>query len=163
MGSYIASWGNIDFDPFLIPKLKGLIWFQMSLAGYEICVVTKFNEQLMAKRFQTVIRIEPLGVHGWVFWDCERFWKDAFLDWQKVCPKFKIQRLWQTNWKNMVCLVGVSGRGGVPGKRKSWGFEDCMYLLSGSPRRTHGVGGSMATASSAELQKQKMGKLLNEI
>ena len=30
----------------------------------------------------------------------------------------------------------------MPGKRKSWGFEDCMYLLSDSARRTEGGGGS---------------------
>ena len=31
----------------------------------------------------------------------------------------------------------------MPGKRKTWGFEDCMYLLSDSSRRTQRVGGYM--------------------
>ena len=29
----------------------------------------------------------------------------------------------------------------MAGKRKSWGFEDCVYLLSGLARRPEGGGG----------------------
>ena len=41
------------------------------------------------------------------------------------------QRLWQTNRKNAVGLGGVGGRGGVPGKRKSWGFEVWRLKIEG--------------------------------
>ena len=47
------------------------------------------------------------------------------------------------NLKNNWFGVGVGGRGGVPGKRKTWGFEDLMSLLSDLARRTERVGGSM--------------------
>ena len=66
---------------------------------------------------------------------------DEFLDWQKVGPKFKNQIFGRQFEKMVVGLVGVGGRGGLPGKIKSWGLEDCLYLLSGSARRTQGVGG----------------------
>ena len=49
------------------------------------------------------------------------------------------QRLWQIIRKKLVGFGGVGGRGGVPGKRKSWGLEDCMYLLSDLARRTQGA------------------------
>ena len=49
---------------------------------------------------------------------------DEFWDWQKVGTKFKKTATLTDKLKKTFGLVGVGGRGGVPGKRKSWGFED---------------------------------------
>ena len=70
------------------PEMVKAEFGRWRVAIYEVWVVTIFDEKMMAKWFQQIIKIEPLGAHGWIVWDFGRFWKDVcfyeFLNWQKV-------------------------------------------------------------------------------
>ena len=83
------------------------------------------DEKWVPKCYQKVMKIEPLGAHGYAFSNFVRFRKDVFFDEfsvrQKVGPKSQTSATLAANWIPLGYLVGVVGRGGVPGRRKSRG------------------------------------------
>ena len=159
MGSWIASWRNMIFNGFSMQSsrpwagfkrvwqvtcwnLKRFGWLRILMkngcpnGSHKSSKSSHWAPMVEFLRFCEVLK-------GCVFWWVFGLAKSLLKNW-------KNQRLWQTNWFRWVGLVWVGGRGGVPGKKKSWGLEDCMYLLSGLARRTEGGGGLKATAFTAD-------------
>ena len=133
MGVIDASWKNMNFNWFLMLKFKAWCNNKTSLAGVML-YFTRFAwlRTLMKDRWPKGFKSHQNQTIGRPWSICFEIWggleRMCFLMsfWiRKKSAHFSTnQRRWQTNWKTTVGLVGVGGRGGVLGKRKSWGFED---------------------------------------
>ena len=69
-----------------MPKFKGLRWKKNEFGRwfvviYEVWVITIFDEKMIAAWFQQIIKIEPLGAHGWVFEILGGFENTCFFLW----------------------------------------------------------------------------------
>ena len=100
----------------------------------------------MPKWFQTIIKIVPLGAHDFfkILWGFERMcFFMSFWFGKKLAPIHQFQQCWRPVVAGTVLLGGIGGRGGVPGKTKSWGYVAGKRSVKGSARRSEGGGGSM--------------------
>ena len=110
------------------------------LGGYEIC--WKMDDELVPKSHQNRAIGRPWSSFSEIWGGFESmcclmsFWIDKHRPQVQKISDFDRQ-IDSGRW----FCEGVGGRGGVPGDWKSWGFEDCMYLLSDLARRTQRVGG----------------------
>ena len=133
MGSWIVSWKNMNFIGLSMPKFKGLRWKKTSLVG-DLLQFTRFGwlrflvkswwpngSNKSSKSSHWALMVEFFEILGGFERMC------FFMSFRSAKSQPQIEHFSNVGGqleKTTVLLVGVGWRGGVPRKRKSWGFED---------------------------------------